>query len=170
MNERLRILLHYGSIGGISFFGGFLLLYLLGFNPIGELTMLFSWIPFVVIYLAMKKLREEVGMGYIHYFEAFRSGMFVAFITGSLFGMLQYLFGMAIDGAYIADFIETSSSRMEMIRGLFSDEWVNTIKEELSKLTVGSQAYSEFQSKFIFGVFVSLILAFFVKRNPEAKA
>lgn len=93
MAERYRILFNYGSIGGLAAFGWFLLIYGVGYSPLGMFRFSGFWIPILVVLLSMRRQsRTELAQeGYL-FGRAFFDGITTAFLIGALKGMLVFAF------------------------------------------------------------------------------
>lgn len=168
MNIKLRIPLNYGSTAGLIAFGLFLLFYFLGFNPIGNISWLSFWVPIPFIYKGIKEIRESEYEGFISYGQAFKQGVIISFIYASLFAMLIYIFGTFIDGSFIEEFIEQAAMDLEetkeLMTGIISEAVYEQSLDQILDLTPAQHARSDFFNKFIFGIIVSLIAAYNLKK------
>jgi hypothetical protein len=168
--EIIRIPLNYGSIAGICYFAIFLILYLLGHNPLGGMTFWYTfWIPIVFVTLAIKKYRDELQDGFITYGKALRQGTLTALIYSSFYAIMIYIFAVLVDGTIvdqvIADGIEQLEKQGERLRGFMGEEAFDRLIEETERVTIGSIALSDFFYKFLGGFIISLIVAAILKRT-----
>jgi len=92
MLDRYKIILNFGSLAGIAYTLLFVVYYFLGINPLGNAGLLSSLFIALVIYLSIKKTREEVFEGYISYGQALSTGVLTAFIYASFCGIINYIF------------------------------------------------------------------------------
>jgi hypothetical protein len=165
--EIVRIPLNYGSLAGIASFAFFLILYLLGYNPLGGLSWLGAWIPIVFIVLGIKKHRDENLDGYISYGQALGQGTMISIVFASFFAILVYLFGTLIDGTIVDAVVQESIEALEKARGFMSEEMIDMTIEQLEQTTIGNLAMTDFWNKFFGGFIVSLIVSAILKRNKS---
>lgn len=167
--NRYIIALNTGSTAGLAGFGFFLLYYFFGVNPIGKISWLSFWVPIPFIIYGIKKTSEEEHEGFISFGQAFRQGILISFVYASLFAMLVYIFGTFIDGTFITDFIDESARNLnenkDAIISLIGEEAFKRNAEEILSLTIAKYARMDFFNKFIFGVFISLLSALFLKKS-----
>jgi hypothetical protein len=166
-----RTPLNYGSIAGLISFGIFLLIYVMGKNPLGNMSLLGIWVPVVFIYLGIKKHRDTFFKGYISFGQAFGQGALTSFIYASLFAILVYIFGIFVDDTIVDLFITEAIQAMDQVSGMLSEEMYNEMYdkfiEELEGITLSAISLSEFRSKLIWGIIISLVVAAFLKKKKS---
>lgn len=168
MTNRLRIILNYGSAAGTAAFVLFLAYYYMGFNPFGNISWLSAWIPIVAIYLAVKKFRDQYNEGLLSYGIAFSTSIFIALIYGTLFAMLAYLFGTAIDGGFVTLYKNEAIESIELMQNILSmdEALASEMAQEIDKASAGTIIFGDLQSKFLGSLIVSLVIAAILRKNP----
>ena len=168
MTPRLQIQLNFGSIAGLAGFGTFLLYHFLGFNPLGNISWLTFWLPYVIVYFGTKKYREEELEGYISFGQAYGYSLFTIMIFATLYGMLSYLFGMFIDGTildkYIAEAME-GIAKMEQLESLIGEETIELAAKEIQQTTMASISLSDVANKMIGGLLIAVIIALAIRKD-----
>ncbi|MDQ3190976.1 MAG: DUF4199 domain-containing protein [Bacteroidota bacterium] len=169
--ENIKIPLNYGSIAGVVSFAIFLLAYFAGYDPLGAASWLGAWVPIVFIVIGIKKQRDQIFNGYISYGQALGMGLMITFVYASLFGLLVYIFGVLIDPGIVElrkqESLEAMQKGYEQLPQFFSEEYYDTVIEELEQMSVSSIAFSEFTGKLFGGLLISLIAAAFLKHSKS---
>jgi hypothetical protein len=169
MLDRYKITLNFGSLAGIAYTVLFVVYYFLGINPLGNAGLLSTIFIAIVIYLAIKKTREEVYGGYITYGQALSTGVLTGFIYASFCGIINYIFlNYFFTDVFInhKEFLfQEMVPQLENMEKLLGEAATDKFLEELEKMSETNFAFSDFQGKFLGGLIVSLITAFFMKRN-----
>lgn len=166
-SPQLRTAMMYGAFSGISSFLVFIIIYMIGKNPLGMFSWLAFWIPILFIILGIQNYRDKELGGYIGYGRALGTGVLITLFLAILFSVLSYAFLTFIG----TDILEVH--KLEMIEGMekakqyMGDTLYETGLEEIDSMTIGKMALGDFQNKIIGGVFVSLFIAAFLrKRKP----
>lgn len=162
----VHIALNYGALSGLSCFGMFLLLYFLGFNPLGSISIVGIWIPVVFICLSTKTYRENELEGFMSYKQGIKIGFFTALSGGLLFAFLIYIFGRIIDENLVENYKKEFIVQLEATKSFFSDKMYDMYMTSINEQTMSKLAFSEFISKAIGGLIVSLITAAIFKKQP----
>ncbi len=172
-----RYAVQFGGMMGVINFILFLLLYIMGFNPLGNASWLGAWIPVLVICISTKSYRENELEGFITYWQAYRTGFLTAVAGGLLSALLIFIFCTIYDNSIVEDFKNQTLTQMEMVETqmksmLGSNMYEQTI-QSYESITTQTVASGEFFNKVLCGIFVSLITAAVYKRdkpffNPPA--
>ena len=165
MNPSGKVLLNYGAMSGLSCFAFFLLLFYLGFGPLGMGAWLGSWIPVVFICFATGFMRNRILGGFITYRQALRIGFLTAVSSGFLFALLVYIFGTVIHPGLIEEYKTGMVADMEQSKNLLPSEMYETALENLEKATLFNIVSADFFYKCVGGFLISLITAGFYKRT-----
>lgn len=164
-----RYAIHYGGITGASVFAVFLILYLAGFNPLGNASWIGAWIPIVMIARSVKMYRDHECEGFITYGSAFRMGLTTAILGGLLSALLIFIFCTLIDNTVVDQFKSDALAQLEQMetqfKGLLSEATYDKLVEDYNKIDVKTIAMSEFMSKSFSGFILSLIIAAIYKKN-----
>ena len=178
-NPLVRIALQYGAYTGLASFAFFLLLYFLGFNPLGPGSWLAIWIPVVFIVLATRLYRDHELGGYISYWKAVGVGLLVVVASAVMYDLLLYIFFVLIDPSLVQLQLNQDIESMERAKGMFSEENYEKLMAQFEKnkdkYTAGGLSVSNFEGKLIVGFIISLITAavlrkekpFFEPEQPE---
>ncbi len=160
---------NYGAINGLICFAMFLLIYWMGFNPLGQASLLAVWVQPLFIWLSVRYYRDELLQGQITFSEGFRAGMLTALGGALLYALLVYSFGKVIDAGLLDNYKEIMLTDLEKteteLRGLFGDKYYDSVFEDIKNKTLTGQAVSDFISKVMGGVVFSIIIALILKRN-----
>ena len=169
--ENIRTPLNFGSIAGICSFVIFLLLYIAGYNPLGNLSWVAAWIPVVFIILGIKKHRNSNLEGFISYGQALGMGCLITLVFASFFGILVYIFGVLIDPGIVEmskqEVLESMEKASEQLPQVFGEEMYDKMLDQIEDISISSMALSEFTNKLIWGVMISLVSAAFLKHNKS---
>lgn len=163
--NNLKYALNYGLIGGLCLFGMFLLIYLLGMNPLGNAGWLAIWVPFVFIYLSMKNTRDKLLNGEMSYGKAFIVGMATVVAYAIAGNMLNFLFISTISPQIFTEFIDQTILDLEKVEGILGPDMYDKAIESLDKSTALSNTFSTIMNQTIGGLIICLIFAIFMKKN-----
>lgn len=169
MNPNGKVILNYGGGSGLSSFGMFLLIQWIGWNPLGQASLLGLWIPVVFICLATGYYRDHILDGTISYGQAFRVGFLTCSAGALLFALFLYIYGTIINPGlvdvykqYLMEGIE--QSKIFLGEDMFEKIYQSSL-ENLDKTTMYTIASSDFFNKTFGGFLVSLITAGFYRRS-----
>ncbi|HET6244845.1 MAG: DUF4199 domain-containing protein [Bacteroidetes bacterium] len=169
--ENIKTPLNYGSIAGVVAFSIFLIIYMLGYNPLGSYSWVGAWVPIVFIILGIKKHRDQNLEGFITYGQAFGMGFMITFIFASLFGLLVYIFGTVVDPGIVemtrSESLEAMQQASDQMPQIFSEELYDKMIEQLEAITISSLSFSEFTNKLFWGIIISLLAAAFLKHSKS---
>lgn len=162
---------NYGAMCGLAGFAMFLIIYWMGFNPLGQASLLGIWIPPLFVYLSVKYYRNEIlNGGPISFMEAFRAGFLTAASGALLYALIVFIFGQVIDPNLLDNYKEVMISDLEAtessMRSIFGDGYYDAVYEDFKNKTMSGLASGEFGGKIIGGIFYSIIFALILKRNP----
>jgi len=166
MNPTGKVMLNYGAMSGLCSFVFFLMLQGMGWNALGQASLLGSWIPVVFICLATGKLRDHFLGGFITYGQAFRLGFLTACSGAFLFALILYIYGTAVNHELIEVYKSDVLEDLEKTKSILNDTIYEASMESLDKTTMFTIASSAFFSKTFGGLLVSLITAGFYRRTP----
>lgn len=168
----MRTALNIGALFGLCSFVFFLLMYYSGLNPLGPSSWLGLWIPMVFIIWSIRHYRDHECGGYVSYWRAFRTGLLTTMCGALLSALLLYIFGTIGATGLLEDYKEQMLKGLEetekMMRSMLGDKAFDMTVDNISQTTLSSLASSDFFNKTFGGVFVSLIVSAFLKRNPPA--
>ncbi len=164
MNQ-YKTLINFGALAGLSAFVAFLVYYLVGSNPLGNVEWFTAWIPIVFIYHGTKRWRDEVFSGFMNYGKAFLAGIIITAGYALLYGMLAYLFVLLVDGSIFEVHLDEIMQGMEQARRFMGDEATDQMMMEIDKMTLFSAISGNAFNKFFGGLVVSLIAAAILKKK-----
>ena len=178
-----KIPLNYGTIAGMVYFLLFVLLYYAGLNPLGKWSYLGVWIPFVVIFLGIKHLRDRELGGNISFGKAVGSGMLISFVFASLFGILSYSFGsfiatdvVELEMTELMQQMDEMQIQIDEMKAMGNSSFAESLQvyynkaaEGLEKnpenFTLSAFLWGDFTGKLYGGFFVSLIIGLILKKK-----
>ena len=160
------------KFGGISALAGFaiiLILFLVGINPFGQLS-LWSWIFIpVFIFLGIRSFKRNYDpeLGFL---KALKAGWSIAFFTALFSALLIFIFatvgGEEVMQRHITEMktlFESSRQAAIEAKVLTPEAFDQTLKE-LDKTTAGSLALDDFFKKFAIGFFIAVVGAVFFRK------
>ena len=166
-SPQLRTSMMYGTISGLASFLVFIIIYVIGKNPLGPASWFAFWIPILFVTLGIQHHRDKDLGGFISYGRGLGTGTFIAFFIALLFSVLAYAFltfiGHDVLEMHKNDMMEGLDKAKQYVGESIYDKGV----EEVEKLTLEKISLSEFQNKFIGGVILSLIIAAFLRRKQS---
>ncbi len=163
----------YGAISGLSAFVFFVILWLMGTNPLGGGWSILGWvIPIVFTVMTIRDYRNKDLGGYITYGKGFRAGLLMAVFSGFLLSVLIYAFITFIGKNIIQMQIDDFYTNMEKVRGIISAEYydmlIKNFESTKNYYNPANVAKSSFIMHFIGGLIVSLIVAGIYTRKAPA--
>lgn len=172
-NPLIRVPLKYGLVGGALSIFLFVLLYLLGKNPLivyRGFDFSFLLLP-IFIAFSMKEFRDRWNGKTLKFGEGMTVG-FINYMTIAIVSALfTYIFLSVIDPDLLTGYIvDRSSMLMEM-----KSEMVDNLGEKVFEQTLGnireSTAYiialDDFLKKIIIGLFLTIIISVIFKKQSQ---
>jgi len=155
--------LTYGLYGSLIGFMFFVVLLISGNSPWGNASWAGAWIPGLAVYFGVKIYRDNDMKGYVTYGQAFLACMVVVVAQAFVYEILTYIFSLATDSnaieAYKQEVMMSVEATEEMMVSLVGEEMFEKAISEVENMSLSQVTISDFQSKIIGGVIVSLILA-----------
>lgn len=163
----IRVGIRYGVLCSLACFALVLVIYLMGYNPFGDIGRL-TYLPIpAFIFLAIRYYKlfheGEIGFG-----KGFRVGLSVAFYTALTTAMLVFLFIYLAGPEVVQNHVNEMKALLEETR----EEQVKVLGEKmydegmraLSMITPGMLAADDFIRRiFVGGVFALIAAVFFRK-------
>lgn len=163
---------HYINIGSqsaLASFAFFLLLYILDFNPLGNLTWLGAWIPVFFIVRGTKQFRDKLNGGILTYLKGFSVGLMIAFFSATLYAFLIYIFLKVIDVSVIDRHVTEIMEGIQKMASILSEEQFDMVyakmEEALPHLNPANISMGDFWNKMIGESIVCFIVAAVLKKN-----
>lgn len=169
--KRYKHLLNAGTMAGLLSFVLFMVLfYLFGETPNGPWSWIGAFFPIILLYLGMKKYKEEEGEGFLKYGEGLRAGLMFTFIYASLSAMLILLYGSLVSDEFMElikkDSLEALGQTKDfMIEMLGRDAYEQQL-EEVKSISVVQISSGDFFGKFIGGLVLTLVYAGILMKKP----
>lgn len=164
-SPQLRASMMYGTYSGLSSFLLFIIIYVIGKNPLGALSLMGFWIPILFIILGIQNHRDKDLEGFISYGRALGTGVLITLFLAILFSVLAYAFltfvATGILEVHKAEMIEG----MDRVKKIFGESINDKVLEEIENITFGKIAFGDFQNKVSGGVLTSLIVAAFLRKS-----
>lgn len=160
---------NYGTIAGLIAFAFFVLLAMMGTNPIGNWSIFAAAIPVYFLYVGTKKYRDDEMQGHIKYSQAFMFSLTTTFFYSTIFAALAYMYGKVIDTELI-DFVkEDLMKSMDKMAEVFGDnsKIYDEAVKQMEGMTIGQMAWSQYWNKIIWGFILSLIIAGILKKEKS---
>jgi len=163
----VRIGIRYGVLSGLICFALVALLYVIGYNPFGDIGRI-SYLPIpIFIFLAIRNYRKYVFTD-LSFGRGFRVGLAVAFYTALTSALLVlaliYLAGPDILQAHIAEMRAILEETREQQVQILGEASYNQVYEALGTLTPTTQAADFFLWRMIVGSIFALVAAVFFRK------
>lgn len=170
MENLQKSILIAGAVSALLLFGGFLLVYVSGYDPIAYKTM-YYWIPAPILIHSIRVLKDDSYDGMMPYKAGVKHGIMVTTVYSVLFALGLYVICKVAEPPFIEQFGQQIAERMEQEKVGVPDD---IVKEQIDSVTsffmnniLGFVAFSELISKFIFGAIVSLIASFVFRKRDQ---
>ena len=165
-NDILRHSATYGAIIGFALIIYSILLYIADLSLSRGLGYLSYVIIIAGLYIGIKKFRENEPSEAIKYSKALGVGVLICVFLGFIGSVFTYLQFRFIDPDLVNKILEMSEEKL-LDRGL-SEDMIEMQSEFMMKfMSPGIMALSSFISYIFVGTVFSLILAAFLKKEPN---
>jgi hypothetical protein len=171
-----KLFVNFGALCALIMFAMVIIIWKMGYFPMGESSILFSWLPFVFMFSGAKRYRDTMNGGVIYYWEAFKAMMVICGAAALLYVMLMYIFGTVIEPNFIQQYkdftlqaFDTMKGSMKNMVGSSSYEKIeDAMIESMQKVTLTSLLFSEYLNKLFYGAILSLFMAFALRKKPTS--
>jgi hypothetical protein len=173
-NSVIRLAFKYGAIAGIILAVMiFVLMYF--FRDPGTASAGGKWIgnifmisAFSMIYFAIKTMRDKYSGGVINFQTGFRLGLLISIIAAAVYSVTWLFYYHAIDSTYLEQSIIVFEKQLES-EGKSREEITDQIKTFSERMDnyrkPGVMAFYTFMEMFPFGLILSVLCAFLMKRK-----
>ncbi|MBN2213048.1 MAG: DUF4199 domain-containing protein [Bacteroidales bacterium] len=158
--------LTWGVILGIVLIVYTLILYFLNLSTNRALGYVSWLITIVIVFYAMKMYRDNVNQGALSFGNAFVIGLLVCIISGLISSIFAYIQFTVISPELIDKMVQIGEERL-LSRGMPDDMVEQSMEMSRKFMTPTMISVMAFIMTIIFGAILSLILAAFVKREPN---
>jgi hypothetical protein len=164
--------LNIGTLAGIMAFTLFLLLYYIGISPLGIARFIGMPIPIMAVIWAGLKTRNQVLGGTMTFTQAFLSGSVTVLVWCTFKGFCMYIFMVAFKQHVIEQYIQFWNDYVEFVRVFSKEDASQYIDLELlaKDATPSLLMMGDITNNIIFGSFISMVIAFIIKRAPRANS
>ncbi len=162
--------MNYGAIAGLAMIIFFLVLHYAG---LANTNSPLQWVAYImmgaIMFYGTRNLRDQAEGGFISYGRALGSGVLISFFCGVILGFFMYIFMKVIDTnqEMITKILE--QNEQNMLDQNMSEEQIEQAMEMTRKFM--TPGFMSLMSVFIytfFGLLISLVLAFFLKREDKS--
>lgn len=167
MNPLTKRYLNYGSYLGTLLYLFFLVyLYVFQINPLGNIKWIGVLVQYVLLFLWVKKIRDEFYMEEFSFRSCFSVCMYIVLIYSTLFSALIYIHALLVDQGYVQMYIDQVKFSIEEMNrmGMFSSV-VDKMEEHLRSIDLQQIVLGELFNKSFGGLLVSFIFSFFLKKQ-----
>ncbi|HEX2934924.1 MAG TPA: DUF4199 domain-containing protein [Bacteroidales bacterium] len=142
------------------------ILYIAGLNEGTSLNMLSYVILIGGIMYGIKQVRDKIQNGFISYGRAVGSGTLVALFASIILAFYMFILMKYVDNSMIAKSIELTQQKWS--EGGMTDDQVESMTKMVEPfITPGFMAFGTVFSITFVGVIISLIVAAFMKKEPN---
>ena len=168
MIEKYRSTFIAGGVSGILLFAGFLMVLFAGYNPVGESSIIYYWIPIPILLRSLRNLRNDIYPEGLPYIAGLKQGGIITLIYACIYAILLYLFCATLEPAFVDVWLEQKIELLKQVGedGTFMSYSIEEVIADWRQNKFFSLSFDEFWYKFIFGAIVTLI-ASFVFRKPK---
>jgi len=168
MIEKYRSTFIAGGVSGILLFAGFLMVLFAGYNPVGESSIIYYWIPIPILLRSLRNLRNDIYPEGLPYLAGLKQGGIITLIYACIYAILLYIFCATLEPAFVETWLEQKIEMLNQVSedGTFMSYSIEEVITDWRQNKFFSLSFDEFWYKFIFGVIVTLI-ASFVFRKPK---
>lgn len=163
----VRVGIRYGVLCGLACFVVVLILWLLGYNPLGEAGRV-SFLPIpVFIFLAIKYYKQfnEAEIGFL---RGFRVGLSVSFYTALFASMLLFILLYFAGSSMMSEYVETMKQILENDKELqiqtFGKEMYEQSVAALDNISPSLLATYDFVGRLFAGFIFSVVAAVFFRK------
>jgi len=169
----LKTALNFGALSGLGSFSVFLILYWLGFNPLGAASWMGAWVPILLMILSCRHYRNVENGGFLFYWPAFRLSFLTACAGALIYGALTWAFVTIIDSSILDSFKQQSLEALEltegMMKSMMGEAAFEQSVESINNMNMGDVASSDVFNKMLGGLLSAFIIAAFMRREPNFK-
>jgi hypothetical protein len=168
MIEKYRSTFIAGGVSGILLFAGFLMVLFAGYNPVGEASIMYYWIPIPILLRSLRKFRNDIYPEGLPYLAGLKQGGIITLIYACIYAILLYIFCATLEPAFVETWLEQKIEMLNQVseNGTFMSYSIEEVITDWRQNKFFSLSFDEFWYKFIFGAIVTLI-ASFVFRKPK---
>ena len=166
-SPQVKTAMMFGTFSGLSSFLVFIIIYVLGKNPLGAFSWLGFWIPILFITLGIQKHRDKDLGGFISYGRGVGTGALITLFLAILSSVLSYAFLTFIGTDVLEVHKQEMAEGMEKAKQFMNEEMFDKAMEEVELLTTGKMAMGDFQNKLLGGVLSSLLIAAFLRKRQS---
>ncbi len=167
----IRTALNYGALSGLGSFAVFIILYFLGFNPLGPSSWAGAWIPVVFMVLSSRHYRNIENGGYLLYWQGFRIGLLTASAGALVYGVLSWAFVTVFDPGILDTFKQQSLEALELSEGIMKSMMGEAAYDQsiegINNMHMEDVAASDVMNKMFGGLIAAFITAAFMRRDPN---
>jgi len=170
--RRLKTILNYGSLAGLSAHLMFVIYYYaFELNPLGGVKFFSLWVPVVFMYFGLKNYRDNELEGFASFGQLFSLSITFTFIYSSLSAMLVYLHS-TMDAGFIElminETLEGYGQMKDILLKVMSRDDYEGVIEETKKMDGTLVAMNDFTSKTLGTFIIALIICAVLKKQPPA--
>jgi len=165
MNTKMAA--NYGTIAGLISFAFFIVLAMMGENPIGNWSTIAALIPIYFLYVGTKKYRDQEMQGSIKFSQAFMFSLTTTFFYSTIFAALAYMYGALIDTELVELIKADLMKNMDQVAVMFGEnsKLMDEAIKQIENTNIGQIAWGQYWNKIIWGFIISLIIAGILKKE-----
>lgn len=167
----IRTALNFGALSGLGSFTVFIILYFMGFNPLGPHSWVGCWIPVLFMILSSRHYRNIENGGFLFYWQGFRIGLLTACAGALVFGALSWAFVVVFDPGVLDAFKQQSLEALElsegMMKSMMGEAAYDQSIEGINNMKMEDVAASDVFYKMFGGLISAFITAAFMRRDPN---
>ena len=167
-----KVAIRYALIGAIFLVVLFFLSGVFGVNPLIDLShLLFDVIIFsVFIFFAEKDYKENLGNGFLHFWQGMTIGFFVYSSATLVFSLVLGIY-FQTDPSILSDYQEAATAFLESKREQYTEQFgeggFNIQLEGIKTVTLLDLWVSSAVKKIIAGFFVTPVISIILRKKPK---
>lgn len=171
----LKIPLSFGILTGLLAFGYFLVLYLMGFPPLGNIRTPDFGLHIIMACYACWYYRKNYGQGWLHLWEGLTIGyvinMTAAFVTGWLIYFFVVYYDPQVFVNYLNDMQNLLTGRKAELVGQIGEDEFQLLLTKVKENEPSTLITDEISKKFMLGIIpILLVSLFFRRQKPDLSA
>jgi hypothetical protein len=169
-NPYLFVPFKYGMVGGILSISLFVILLVLGENPLINGTLFsFFFIP-IFVFFAIKEFKKYYNASYLHFWQGMTIGFGTYMVLSVVSALFIWVYLDQVDPQLLTDYIDDRVTLMQdssenLIERLGQDTYDNSLAS-VRTATAYDLALDDFIRKVLAGFFITTVISVVMRQRP----
>jgi hypothetical protein len=170
-NPLIKVPLKYGAIGAFVMIVLFLVIYMLGDNPLFAENVIDKVLLALFLFSAIREFRDVHNGKIMFFWEGMTVGFFCYIVIASILGVFTWMFLEYYDCNLLADFVTNAlesaeSEKVETIKDVGQESYDEMIRSISATGTI-KISFEAFLQKTVFGLLFTIILSMILRTKPK---